>query len=170
MRLSRALAALMMLLTWFALWGKVTPLNAVGGVLVVAALVFSARLPDIPSRRRLAPVGLGLLLGHVLVDLVRSSVEMAWLSVRPGPAPAGAIVAVGLRDGSDEVLTTTAQLLTLVPGTLTVDVDVPSATLYVHVPVTGDVADVPERVREQVLGLEAKVRGAFPAREEEEEP
>ncbi len=152
-----------MLLVWVALWGRVTALNVLGGALLVVVLAVVFPLPAVRASRRPSPVGVALLVGHVALDLVRSSVQIAWLSVRPGPPPRGAIVAVPLRDGSDAVLVTTAQLLTLVPGTLTVDVDVPAATLYVHVPVTGSTEGLPQRVREDVLRLEARVRRALPA-------
>ncbi|MCI2238315.1 Na+/H+ antiporter subunit E [Paenibacillus sp. TRM 82003] len=163
MKWSRVAVGAVMLLVWLALWGRVTALNVLGGVLVVLVLGVVFPLPAARPSRRPSPVGVVLLAGHVAMDLARSSVQVAWLAVRPGPAPAGAIVAVPLRDGSDAVLVTTAQLLTLVPGTLTVDVDVPAATLYVHVPVTGPVEGLPQRVREDVLQLEARVRRALPA-------
>ncbi|WP_432488423.1 Na+/H+ antiporter subunit E [Kineococcus sp. SYSU DK018] len=162
MRISRWLVGAVMLLVWLALWGGVTRLNLVGGVLVVVLLALVFPLPAAPAGRRLSPVGLVLLAGHVAADLLRSSVQVAWLSLRPGPAPAGAIVAVRLRGGGDSVVVTVAQLLTLVPGTLTVDLDLPAATLYVHVPVTGAHEDVPGAVRDQVLRLEEQVRRALP--------
>ncbi|WP_432545491.1 Na+/H+ antiporter subunit E [Kineococcus sp. SYSU DK004] len=160
--------AVAMLLAWFALWGRVTVLNAVGGVLVVLVLRAAFPMPGLPTTRRLSPVGLAVLAGYVAADLVRSSLQMAWLSVRPGPTPRSGIVAVRLRDSSDVVVVTVSQLLTLVPGTLTVDVDVPTGTLYVHVPVTGPVEEVPEAVRRQVHALERRVVravGAAPPRD-----
>ncbi|WP_432537269.1 Na+/H+ antiporter subunit E [Kineococcus arenarius] len=162
MRWSRWAVGAVMLVVWLALWGSVTALNLTGGVLVVLVLARVFPLPAVRAERRPSPVGLLLLAGHVAADLARSSVQVAWLSVRPGPAPAGAIVAVRLRDGSDAVVVTTAQLLTLVPGTLTVDIDVPGATLYVHVPVTGSPDDLAGDVRDQVLQLEERVRRALP--------
>lgn len=162
MRWTRAWVLVAMLLVWLALWGSVTPLNLVGGVVVVVVLTLLFPLPHVRGSRRVSPVHVVVLGAHVLLDLLRSSVQIAWLSIRPGPPPAGAIVAVQLREHSDSVLVTTAQLLTLVPGTLTVDMDVPSGTLYVHVPVTGSAEDVPAEVREQVHRLEARVRRALP--------
>ncbi|MGQ7295818.1 Na+/H+ antiporter subunit E [Quadrisphaera sp. KR29] len=150
-----------MVVFWCGLWGSVSPLVVVGGVVVALALVAVFPMPTLPPAPRPSLVGSARLVGFVLVDLVRSSLQVAWFAVRPGPVPPSAIVAAPLRSRSDAMIAATAELLSLVPGTLVVDVDVPSGTLYLHALVTGDPARVGQDVREHALRLEERVLAAL---------
>ncbi|TXR55947.1 Na+/H+ antiporter subunit E [Quadrisphaera setariae] len=150
-----------MVVFWCGLWGSVSPLVVVGGVLVALALVAVFPMPTLPPAPRPSLVGSVRLALFVVYDLLRSSLQVAWFAVRPGPVPASAIVAAPLRSRSDAMIAATAELLSLVPGTLVVDIDVPSGTLYLHALVTGDPERVGDDVREQVRRMEERVLAAL---------
>lgn len=74
-----------------------------------------------------------LLLGlYVLWSLVRSNVEMARVIAAPGTA-AKAVLALPLETDNEWAITTLANIITLTPGTLALDVDDDRSALYVHV-------------------------------------
>ncbi|MEH3078009.1 MAG: Na+/H+ antiporter subunit E [Quadrisphaera sp.] len=120
-----------------------------------------SRCPPCPPAPLPSLVGSVRLALFVVYDLLRSSLQVAWFAVRPGPVPASAIVAAPLRSRSDAMIAATAELLSLVPGTLVVDIDVPSGTLYLHALVTGDPERVGDDVREQVRRMEERVLAAL---------
>ena len=59
--------------------------------------------------------------------------QVAWLAIKPGPPPRTAIIAAKLRTRSDFVLTLVALTISLIPGSLVVEVDRFGSTLYLHV-------------------------------------
>jgi multicomponent Na+:H+ antiporter subunit E len=73
-----------------------------------------------------------------------------------GPQPRSAIIRVPLRVCSDLVLTLTGEAVSLVPGSLIVDTDQASTTLYIHVIGVPDRAAV-ERFRRTVYEVEARI-------------
>ena len=150
-----------MVVFWCGLWGSVSPVVVVGGVLVALALVAVFPMPTLPPAPLPSVVGVVKLGAYVLVDLLRSSLQVAWFAVRPGPVPASAIVAAPLRSRSDAMIAATAEILSLVPGTLVVDIDVPSGTLYLHALVTGDPETIGDDVRASVRRMEDRVLAAL---------
>ena len=65
-----------------------------------------------------------------------------------------AVVAVPVRGASDSLLTLLANAISLTPGTLTLEVDRPQSTLYVHVLDVGTGHDAVQRVRDDIRRLE----------------
>jgi multicomponent Na+:H+ antiporter subunit E len=98
-------------------------------------------------------------------DLVVSSVQVAWVAVRPSRELRNAVVAVRLRVPSDFNLALTSEAVTLVPGSVTVEADRESATLYVHLLDVRDRAEV-ERLRHRVRALEGRLVRAIGSDEE----
>ncbi len=102
---------------------------------------------------------------HFLRDLVVASAQVAWLAVRVGPTPRSAIIAARLRVNTDLNLTLTAEALSLLPGSLILEADRRTGTLYIHVlGVTS--RDEVERFRRGVLELEARIIEAIGSPEE----
>ena len=95
-----------------------------------------------------------------LWDLVVASFQIAWLAVRVGRPPLGAIIAVPLRVNTDLNLTLTAEALSLVPGSLILEADRRTGTLYVHIIGVRTLEEV-ERSRQGVLNLEARIIAAI---------
>ena len=93
-------------------------------------------------------------------DLVLSGAQVAWQAVRPWGVPRSAIIRVHLRTDSDLLLTIVAEALSLVPGSLVIDLDRERQIMAVHLLHVRDLDDV-ERQRTGVLDLERRVVRAF---------
>ena len=68
-----------------------------------------------------------------LRELIMSAVKVAWLVVQPKLNIRPAIIAYPLTVTTDLQITLLANMITLTPGTLSVDVSADRKTLYVHV-------------------------------------
>ncbi len=66
-------------------------------------------------------------------ELLSGAVSVAWLALQPQPKLRSAIVAYPLTVARDGQITLLANLVTLTPGTLSVDVSDDRRTLYIHV-------------------------------------
>lgn len=139
---------------WVGLWGSVTPANVLGGLAVGAGLVVLLPLTEVPSQGVVRPLALLRFLGFFVVDLVRASLRVVALALRPRLRMRQAVIAVPVRGASDRLLTLLANAISLTPGTLTLEVDRPRSTLYVHVLDVGPGPDAVERVRASILHVE----------------
>lgn len=150
---------------WLLLWGDVTPLLVLGGVLVsmLAVLVFPFPPGLWDGRFRLWPFVILLL--RFIGDLVVSSVQVAWVAVRPRPVGRSAVVRVQLCTRSELVLALTGELISLIPGSLLIELDAETSTLWLH-ELDGEqnLSDVVDRV----LAQERRVIAALGTREEYE--
>ncbi len=147
---------------WVALWGDLSPMTVVGGVLVgiVVCLVFP--LPPVRMHVRVRPLRLAWLVLRFLVDVVVASAEVAWRTLQFHREPRNAVIEIDLRTQSDFVLTVVAEMVSLVPGSLVVEARRSTHTLFLHVLDARDMDGV-NRMREQVLALERRVVLAFGA-------
>ena len=118
---------------WVLLWGTLSAANVLAGFAVALLITVLLPLPVVPVQGRLHPLSLLRLQGRVIVDLVKASVQIAWLTVRPGPPPQSALVRAPLSVKSDLTLSLVAAILTLIPGTMVVDIDQARRILYVHI-------------------------------------
>ena len=145
-------------LAWLALTGSWTPANAVLG-LGLSALASSfareqRRHRDI-SPRPLRILGLALLF---LYELLLSGLRVARLVLSPRMDLKPGIFAYRLKVDRNFEITLLANLITLTPGTLSVDVSDDRKTLFVH---AIDCSD-PERTRREIAdGFERKILEAF---------
>jgi multicomponent Na+:H+ antiporter subunit E len=154
-----------LMLLWMLLWDDISWGNVVNGAVVALVVTQVFYLPPAELSGRLNPYWVLVFLGHFAVDLVRSSLQVATLAVRPAYAPRNGVIAVDLRTSSDLLMTLTGHALTLVPGTLIVDVDRLNTVLYVHV------LDLPDEraataIRATVLRIEERLIRAIGSREE----
>jgi len=141
-------------LVWVGLWGSVTPANVLGGLGAAALLLAILPLTDVESAGVVRPLALARFTGYFLVDLVRSSVQVVVLVLRPRVQLRQAIVAVPVLGASDTLLTLLANAISLTPGTLTLEVDRPRSTLYVHVIDVGTGPEGVEAVRADIRNVE----------------
>ena len=86
-------------------------------------------------------------------ELIRGAVSVAWLALQPRLRLRPAIVAFPLTVTTDSQITLLANMITLTPGTLSMDVSDDRRTLYIH---TIDLAD-----REALIG---RIAGGFETR------
>ncbi|MEE6264000.1 Na+/H+ antiporter subunit E [Plantactinospora sonchi] len=145
-----------LVVVWSLLWGEFSWGNLLGGVLVAVVVLVVFPLPRVTFGGRLRPLALADFVVWFVVELVVASVHVGWLAVRPRRQPPGAIVAVRLRVRTDLNLTLTAEVLSLVPGTLIVEADRETGTLYVHVLDAHDDRTLADS-RDRILALEARL-------------
>ena len=157
-----ATVALVLWLTavWVGLWGSVTPANVLGGLAVALVLVALLPLPSGGGHGVVQPGALLRFAVRFLADLVVSSAQVVGLVLRPQLALRQGVVAVRVPGASEGLLTLLGNAISLTPGTLTLDVDLPSATLYVH---ALDVGDGPHGVDELRRGLQDQAAAAVRA-------
>lgn len=152
-------------LIWVLLWGDLSWANLLAGALLGAILVTVLPLPSVETHGQLRLVPFLALSGRFVVDLFLASFHVAWLALRPGRQPRSGIVGVCLASSSEVFLTITAEMTSLVPGSVVVEAHRSTRMLYLHVldlPYSGG----PDGVRESTLALEARVLRAFASDDE----
>ncbi|MCL4806655.1 MAG: Na+/H+ antiporter subunit E [Thermoanaerobaculia bacterium] len=145
-------------LAWVALTGEVTLANLLQGAVLSGLLLALLRFP---VRRRLriskVPKAIGLLL-YFLKELLLSNASVARSILSPLSSLTPGIVAVPLDLKSDAGIATLANLITLTPGTLSLDVSPDRRTLYVH----SVHVDDPDAFRREIKeGFERRVKEVF---------
>jgi multicomponent Na+:H+ antiporter subunit E len=149
-----------LVLVWILLWGTWSWANVLSGVTVALVVMLVLPLPPVVGGTRVRPLPLLLYIGHFLVDLVVSGAQVAWRAIGPGGVRQGAIVRVQLRADSDLLLTVVAETVSLVPGSLVLDLDREEQLIAVHLLHVDDLADV-ERQKADVLAIEERIVRAF---------
>ncbi len=148
------------LIVWLLLWGDVTPLLVAGGLLVAVLTMLVFPAPPRMFTGRVHPWHLVVLIARFGFDLVVASVQVAWIAVRPAPPPLSAVVRVDLTCRSELLMTITSELVSLVPGSLLIDLDADRSRIWLHI-LDAHRPGTPDRVRAQVLGQERRVLAAF---------
>ncbi|MFF1573488.1 Na+/H+ antiporter subunit E [Leifsonia sp. NPDC058292] len=150
---------------WVFLWDQITVLTVVTGVLLAVGVTRALYLPPVLLSGRFN-VWRGLLLGlRMTYDVTIASLQVAALALNPRWKPINSIIAVQLLTRSDLVTTLTAEAISVVPGTVVVDIDRERGLLYLHALGTRTHADI-ERVRHDVLGTEERIVLAIGTREQ----
>ena len=142
-----------LLLTWMLLWREFSWLSLVSGVVVSIIAMRLFYLPPVILAGRFNAWWALRYLGYFLWHLALASVQVAWLAIKPGPPPRTAIIAAKLRTRSDFVLTLVALTISLIPGSLVVEVDRFGSTLYLHVLNTPTQREI-RLVRAQIARIE----------------
>lgn len=129
----RVAAVVWLVLVWVLLWGNVSVANLLSGLAIALVITLLLPLPPVPVEGRLHPLSLLRLVAVVAWYLVVSSVQVAWLAIRPGPPPLSAVLRARLRLKSDLVLSLAVSINNLIPGAIVVEVDQARRIIYVHV-------------------------------------
>jgi multicomponent Na+:H+ antiporter subunit E len=149
-------------LVWVLLWGTFSWANLLGGLAVAVLVLLVFPLPAVTSAGRLRPVALLLVVLDVGRDLVVSSLQVAWQSVRPGPPIRSSIVAARLSadaEGAELLVAMLVECLCLVPGSVVVEASADEGIIYAHVLGADDQAAI-DRFQAQVARLEAELVAA----------
>jgi multicomponent Na+:H+ antiporter subunit E len=150
---------------WVFLWDQVTVLTVVTGVLLAVGVTRALYLPPVLLSGRFN-VWRGLLLGlRMTYDVTVASLQVAVLALNPRWKPVNSIIAVQLLTRSDLVTTLTAEAISVVPGTVVVDIDRERGLLYLHALGTRTHSDI-DHVRREVLGTEERIVLAIGTREQ----
>ncbi|WP_274424915.1 Na+/H+ antiporter subunit E [Chelativorans sp. YIM 93263] len=152
------LANILLALAWAAVTGSFTLVNLVFGYVLGAAALYLIR-EQVGSlgyfRRTFQFIRLAALF---IVELIKSAWRVAILVLSPRMDVKPGIFAYPLRLERDFEITLLANLITLTPGTLSVDVSEDRKYLYVH---ALDCSD-PDTLREDIAsGFERRIMEAF---------
>jgi multicomponent Na+:H+ antiporter subunit E len=142
-----------LILVWILLWGSVSVANVVSGLAIALVITLLLPLPVVPVEGRVHPLSLARLVLLVGWDLVLSSLQVAWLAIRPGPPPRSAVLWVRVAVKSDLVLALAANIVTLTPGSIVLEIDQTRRLMYVHVIDVSSESAV-SRFYRQMSGLE----------------
>ncbi len=145
-------------LIWAALGGELTVVS-VGGGFVVGYLILLLARAALGCQRYVTrvPRVLGFLL-YFVVLLVQANLRVMLEVLTPNYRARPAIVAIPLDIRDEVAITTLANLITLTPGTLSLDVSTDRRVLYVHAMFVTDVEAFRREIKE---GLEQRVQDAF---------
>lgn len=145
---------------WVLLWGDVSVANVASGIVVSSLL-----LVLYPVGRATLTGGLGrprpfaalLLVGHIARQLVVSNAIVAAAILTPGPRLRSGVVVCPLHTRSERMITFLANVLSLSPGTMPVEVRTEPPTISLHVLFLHD----PVATRRKVVELERLAVRAF---------
>jgi multicomponent Na+:H+ antiporter subunit E len=129
----RAWVLCWLVLVWILLWGTVSAANILSGLAVALLITLLLPLPTVPIEGRVHPLSLVRLVFTVAYYLVLSSVQVAWLAVKPGPPPLSAVLRAHLAVKSDLVLALAVNIFNLIPGSIVLEIDQARRMLYMHV-------------------------------------
>jgi multicomponent Na+:H+ antiporter subunit E len=122
-----------LVLVWILLWGNASVANALSGLAAALVITLLLPLPPVPVEGRVHPLSLLRLMVVVAHELVLSSLQVAWLAVKPGPPPRSAVLRAQLAIKSDLVLALAVNIITLIPGSMVLEIDQARRLIYVHV-------------------------------------
>jgi len=143
-----------LVIVWGALWRDFSPGNLLFGALIAVLVARLFYLPPVELGGRfnvLRAVPFALMF---LAKVAAASFQVVYLAVAKGPRVISAVVAVPLRSHSDLLVTATGHITALIPGSLVVEVDRSTSTLYIHGINVRDAADAAQ-LRKDVRNTEA---------------
>jgi multicomponent Na+:H+ antiporter subunit E len=151
---------LWLILVWNLLWGTWSWANLLSGAVVALFVTVLLPLPPVAGGGWVRPGAFLRFLGGFLVDLVQAGTLVAWQTVRPSGISRSAIVRVRLRTDSDLLLTIVTEAVTLVPGSMVIEMNREERELGLHILSVDDERDI-ERQKQSVLTTEERVVRAF---------
>lgn len=124
---------LLLALIWTALWGNLSGTNLLIGF-IFGYLVLAFGLRDIPEFARYAARAPRLIrfFFYFIGELVKSNLKVAYDVLAPNPRMRPAVIAFPLEAKTDGEITILANLISLTPGTLSLDVSRDRKVLYIH--------------------------------------
>ncbi len=132
--MNAAFLVVILALLWAAMTGSFSGVNLVFGAVVGGVIVLLLRKSLFGSGSLRRAGRILSLLGLFFYELLASAIRVALIVLRPDMQKVirPAIVAVPLSVRSDVEITLLANLITLTPGTLSVDISADRSELYVH--------------------------------------
>ena len=145
---------LLLAIIWAAMTGSVTLANLVAGYGFGYLVLFALRSFHLPTGYfKKLPQALLFVL-YFLKEMLVSSVRVAFDVITPTHRSRPGIIAIPLAVRSPMEITVLANMITLTPGTLSLDLSDDQRTLYIH----AMFADDPDQIRHEIKhGLEAKI-------------
>ncbi|CAN5273741.1 Na+/H+ antiporter subunit E [soil metagenome] len=126
-------------LTWAAVTGIFSARNlTIGFVLGFLILLFADRTTDHASYIGRI-IKLGSFIGFFVWELMVANIRMAHSVITPSTTMRPGVIAIPLSAKTDAEITLLANLISLTPGTLSIDVSTDRKTLYIHAMFIDDV-------------------------------
>lgn len=145
-------------IAWAALTGELTPANIAGGFVLGYIILYMSRRA-LGSTRYVTKVPVAIrFVAYFAGELFLANLRVAYEVLTPNFNMRPAIVAVPLDIRSEMEITLLASLITLTPGTLSLDVSSDRRVLYVH---SMFVSDIEAFRREIKDGFEQRVKELF---------
>ncbi|MGO2660020.1 Na+/H+ antiporter subunit E [Mycetocola reblochoni] len=143
-------------LLWCLIWGSFSALTVLTGLILGLLVSVFFYLPAVELSGRVNVFRLVVFLLRILWDIMIASMHITWMVIRPGFQTSNAIIAVQLHTRSDLILAWTAEAVSIVPGSIIVDQDRETSTLYIHAIDMSNEQDIDKLVR-QVLAVERRM-------------
>ena len=158
--MSLLLLNILLAIAWAALTGSFQPPDLLFGYLLGYLVLWIITRLGTPNRYfRQIPLFLGLL-GHFLLDLLRANIRMAGIILSKKMKLRPAVIAVPLILKSEPAIILLANLMTLTPGTLSLDISTDRRMLYLHTVYL----DNPETFKQELIeGYERRLKELFEA-------
>ena len=122
-----------LMLVWILLWGEFSAANALSGLAIAALITVALPMPPVPVQGKVHLISLLHLILRVSWYLVMSSLQVAWLAIRPGPPPINAVLRAQLTIKSDLGLALAVNIYNLIPGSIVLEIDQVRRLVYAHV-------------------------------------
>ena len=145
-------------ITWAAVSGELTVSNLLAGFLIGYGVLWLVNRP-LRQTKYFAKVGqVSRFAVYFLWEMLVATLRVAIDIVTPQHLMRPAILAIPVSSESEAETTMLANVITLTPGTLSLDVSPDGKTLYVHVMYAQDVEAVRQSIQD---GFGQKVREVF---------
>lgn len=154
-----------LVLLWCLVWGQFTLLSVVSGTVLAVVISLLFYLPAIDLSGRINIWYTIVFFARLIVDIAGASLNVAWLVIDPRYKLSSAILAIALDTRSDIIMMFTAESISLVPGSIVVDIDREESVLYVHVINVKNDDDL-EKFRAGVFATEKRLVMAVGSRDE----
>jgi multicomponent Na+:H+ antiporter subunit E len=144
---------ILLALAWAALTGDFSPINLLAGFVFGYAALWIMQFIMAPSSYFSKVPTIILFLANFVWELFKANIRMAYFVLVPDKMNPG-IIGIPLDISSDSQITLLANMITLTPGTLSLEVSTDHRVLYVH---NVQVTD-PDEFREEIKeGFEQQV-------------
>jgi multicomponent Na+:H+ antiporter subunit E len=157
-----------LVIVWGALWRDFSPGNLLFGAIIAIIVAKLFYLPPVELSGRFNVLRAFRFALMFLGKVVAASFLVLYLAVAKGPGVRSAVVAVPLRSHSDLMVTATGHVISLIPGSLVVEVDRSTSTLYLHALNMKTEEDI-LKIRKEVQDIEAGLIRIMGTREEVDE-
>ena len=135
-------------LIWIAVSGEFTAATLMVGF-ILGYVILGVTLRDVPAFRgyvQRVPKVI-MFIGFFIRELIVSNLRVAYDVVTPTDYMRPAVIAVPLEAKTDGEITIVANLLSLTPGTLSLDVSSDRKVLYIHVMYLDDLKTVQQQIK-----------------------
>jgi multicomponent Na+:H+ antiporter subunit E len=142
-------------MAWVALTGEYTPVNFAAGFILSYLILWRLQRALGPTKYfQKAPQIIQFVI-FFLWNVLLANLRVAWEVLTPGHGMRPAIIAVPLDLKTDAEITLLANMITLTPGTLSLDIAEDRSHIYVHAMYVDDIEEFRRTLKD---GFEKRVR------------